>query len=169
MGGRKCIFSYSNRDKIASLIHCVFFSLMIHYSAFHKGHELTDFVSDALLKVASKVQSSTEHDLGCLGRKLVQTFHKQLDPTILNSVFKLISDEYGQERGICQYAPYAIHYRSYKDLVAVYDMSFAFDCPDTEEGFYEISKAITFIVERVQFYASEGEYCYYYVDVMILI
>jgi len=32
---------------IASLIYCVFFSLLIHYSAFHKGHELTDFVSDA--------------------------------------------------------------------------------------------------------------------------
>ena len=167
MGGRKCIFSYSNRDN--SISYCLFFSLIIYYSAFHKGHELTDFVSDALLKVASKVQSSTEHDLGLLGRKLVQTFHKHLDPTILNSVFKLISDEYGQERGICQYAPYAIHYRSYKDLIAVYDMSFAFDCPDTEEGFYEISKAITYIVERVQFYAGEGECCYYYVDFMILI
>ena len=65
-------------------------------------------------------------------------FHKHFDPTILNSAFKLISDEYGVERGICQYA---IHYRPYKDLVAVHDMSFAFDCPDTEEGFYAIPKS----------------------------
>ena len=138
------------------------------YSAFHEGHELTDLIADVGLKIATKMQSLADHDLP-FGNWLVQKFHKHFDPTILNSAFKLISDEYGVERGICQYAPYAIHYRTYKDLVAVYDMSFAFDCPDTDEGFYEISKAITFIVERVQFYASEGEYCYYYVDVMILI
>ena len=41
-------------------------------------------------------------------------FHKHFDPTILNSAFKLISDEYGVKRGICQYA---IHYHTYKDLV----------------------------------------------------
>ena len=42
------------------------------------------------------------------------------------------------ERGIYQYVSYAIHYHTYKDLVAVYDMSFAFDCPDTEESFYAV-------------------------------
>ena len=34
----------------------------------------------------------------------------------------------------------------------------------------KFQKTITFIVEHVEFYAGEGEYCYYYyVDVMILI
>ena len=113
-------------------------------------------MADLGLKFASEVQSVVGHGLPG-GNWLVQKFHKHFDPTILNSAFKLIFDEYGVEREICDRAPYAIHYRTYKDLVAVYDMSFAFDCPDTEEGFYEIAKAITFIIDRVQYYAGEGE------------
>ena len=76
---------------------------------------------------------------------------------MLYVAFKIIVDEYSEAVGICEDVTSSIHYRNFKDLVPVYDMSFALNCPNTDEGFLNACEAITKVVEFVQTKAREGK------------
>ena len=83
-------------------------------------------------------------------------FDQHTDPVSLNIAFEIIKSQYDTVFGVTQEVPNAIHYRTYQGLTPVYDMEFAFDCPDTEEGFTTISRAIGFVIEKVQTLANKG-------------
>lgn len=78
-------------------------------------------------------------------------------PLLLYITFKAITDQYSKTIGIRESIMDAIHCRSYKDLVPLYNMSFVFNCPNTKEGFYNACKAITRVVQLVQMNSVEGE------------
>ena len=96
-------------------------------------------------------------ETGGISKAVDRFVHRHFDPVTLYLSFKTIVDEYSEAVGICEDITHAIHYRSFKDLVPVYDMSFAFNCPDTEEGFLNACKAITKVVELVQKKAIDGK------------
>lgn len=115
-----------------------------------------DKLTNKLLKYEGKFEHLV-HKLG--GEKMDKFFHRHFDPISMYLSFKVIKDQYGPAVGVCQQITDAIHYRtiSTKNLVPVYDMSFAFNCPNTLEGFHTICKAITKVVELVQKYAIDGK------------
>ena len=109
-----------------------------------------------MLQYSSKLEHFLD-DVGGIGKAVDKFFHQHFDPVLLYISFKIIVDQYSEAVGICENITDAIHYRAYKDLIPVYDMSFAFNCPNTEEGFYNACKAITKVIELVQKKAVEGE------------
>ena len=99
-------------------------------------------------------------DIPFIGDDLVDLFQQRTDPTVLNLAFEVIKNQYDAVFGVTQEVPNAIHYRTYQGLTPVFDMEFAFDCPNTVEGFTTISRAIGFVVERVQSLANKGKTAY---------
>ena len=113
-------------------------------------------MGDKMLQYGQKLEYFLNHHGGHV--KAVDRFvNRHIDPVMLYLSFKIIVDEYYEAVGICEKVTDAIHYRTYKDLIPVYDMSYAFNCPNTPEGFLNACKAITYVVELVQQRAHEGE------------
>ena len=126
------------------------------YRDYHRAFSILDYLSDKMLQFADNLEHFLD-DLGGVGKAVDHFVHRHFDPIMLYLSFKIIVDQYSEAIGVCENITHAIHYRTYKDLIPVYDMSFAFNCPDTEEGFLNACKAITKVVEMVQAEAKKGE------------
>ena len=72
------------------------------------------------LQFSSKLEHFLD-DVGGVGKAVDRFFHRHFDPILLYLSFKIIVDEYSEAVGVCENVTSAIHYRTYKDLVPVYD------------------------------------------------
>ena len=135
------------------------FSPSLNVFHYFRGYHQHDRFNDALANDMLKYLGKFEHGLDSLpfGKSIDKFIHRHFDPISLYFAFKIIKDQYGPAVGVTQQVTDAIHYRTYKNLVPVYDMSFAFYCPNTEEGFHSICTAITYVVELVQNLATKGK------------
>ena len=136
---------------------------MPFFRAFHTGHRVLDTAAIMLQRAREKLGDIIE-DIPFIGKDIVDLFQQRTDPIVLNLAFEVIKDQYDTVFGVTQEVPNAIHYKTYQGLTPVFDMEFAFNCPNTEEAFTTISRAISFVVERVQSLANQGTANTYYIQ-----
>ena len=125
------------------------------HRSYQRDFSTVDHLSDKMTQWVGKLEHYLKK-VGGVGKAIDRWIHHHADPILIYAGFHVARDQYYPVVGVCQDINHAIHYRKI-NIVPVYDMEFAFNCPDTDDGFYNACKAITKVVEIVQREAQKGD------------